>query len=215
MVLLALVDAEYRFLYIDVGAIGSEGDAGIFARTRLRELVDNKLAHIPDAKRLPGTEGSMCDFFFVGDDAFPLRHYLMKPYPSRSLTHKERIYNYRLSRARRTVENAFGILANRFRVFHTAICLQPDNVESVIIAASVSHNMLRNRKLMNANVGDSVNVQTNEIVDGIWRADPPLGQDLPGGVGKGSTQHAVKQRNLLREYFNSEIGSVPWQEKMI
>ena len=215
MVLLAVVDSEYRFMYIDVGAIGSESDAGIFGQTRLRELVEKKLAHIPEPKPLPGTENTLCDYFFVGDDAFPLRHYLMKPFPSRALSHKERLFNYRLSRARRTVENAFGILANRFRVFHSSICLQPQNVETVIIAGCVLHNMLRNRKLINTSIGDYVNQQTNDIVDGLWRGDPPLGQDLPRRVGKNCTQYAVKQRILLRDYVTSSVGSVPWQEKMI
>ncbi|XP_050724603.1 uncharacterized protein LOC127002564 [Eriocheir sinensis] len=87
ILLVGICDSQYRFLYVDVGP-------------------------------LPGdTDGKKCDYFFVGDDAFALRHYMMKPYPLRSLTVDERIYNYRLSRARRTIENAFGIMANRFRVF--------------------------------------------------------------------------------------------------
>ena len=182
----------------------------------MRELIEKKLAHIPGPKPLPGTEGTPCDYFFVGNDAFPLRHYLMKPFPSRGLSHKERLYNYRLSRARRTVENAFGILANRFRVFHTAICLQPDNVESVIIAACVLHNILRNRKLMPTSVGDSENPQTHEIIEGTWRDEgTPLVQTLPRALGRNNTQFAIKQRILLRDYVTSDVGSVPWQENMV
>ena len=215
MVLFALVDSEYRFMFLDVGAIGSECDAGIFAQTQLRKLVEDKMARIPGPKPLPGTE-DLCDYYFIGDDAFPLRHYLMKPFPSRALAHKERIYNYRLSRARRTVENAFGILANRFRVFHTSICLKPDNAEKVTIAACILHNMLRTRKIGSTSVGDYINQQTNDVVDGLWRGDERFGNDLPPrNSGRNGTDYALKQRELLRDYMNSEAGSVSWQEKMI
>ena len=56
-----------------------------------------------------------CHYHVIGDDAFPLRNDIMKPFPFRQLVHEQHIFNYRLSRARRTVENAFGIMANRFR----------------------------------------------------------------------------------------------------
>ena len=59
-------------------------------------------------------------FVIVADDAFPLKQYIQKPYSQVGLTRQKRIYNYRLSRARRIVENAFGILANRFWVFMLA-----------------------------------------------------------------------------------------------
>lgn len=74
---------------------------------------------------------------------FPLRTDLQKPFYHRQLDHDQRIYNYRLSRAWRVVENAFGIFANRLRVFRTTINLHPDKVVKITLASCVIHNFLR------------------------------------------------------------------------
>lgn len=216
ILLVGICDSQYRFLYVDVGAIGSESDAGVFAHTQLKELVEHSKAHIPPAGPLPGdTDGKKCDYFFVGDDAFALRHYMMKPYPLRSLTDDERIYNYRLSRARRTIENAFGIMANRFRVFHTPICLRPDNVEAVVMGACVLHNMLRNRVLSASSLSDAEDPNTHNMVDGDWRNDPPVGTPLPSIHGRANAAIAIAQRNYLKKYVTSPLGAVAWQNNMI
>jgi hypothetical protein len=115
--MMALVDASYKFLYVDIGKSGRAGDGRVFADCDLREALDDGSLNIPTQQPYPHDDEPM-PFFMIGDDAFPLRHYLMKPFPQRGLTNAQRIYNYRLSRARRTVENAFGILANRYYMQH-------------------------------------------------------------------------------------------------
>jgi hypothetical protein len=64
-------------------------------------------------------------YVLVGEDAFPLMENLMKPLSHRTLKKEEAIYNYRLSRARRIVENAFGILSCRFRILLREINVSP------------------------------------------------------------------------------------------
>ena len=114
VVMLAVVDSDYKFMYVDVGAVGAESDAGIFAQSQLASLLENHQANFPPAEPLQGEpSGNPCPYFLLGDDAFALREWMMKPFPSRGLTVAERVFNYRQSRARRVVENAFGILANR------------------------------------------------------------------------------------------------------
>jgi len=112
LVLMALVDSDYKFLYVDVGANGATSDAGVFMNTPLRAALEDTRIGLPPREPLPGGDRPI-PYFIVGDEAFALKDYLQKPFPHRGLSRQERIYNYRLSRARRVVENAFGILSNR------------------------------------------------------------------------------------------------------
>ncbi|XP_034031411.1 protein ALP1-like [Thalassophryne amazonica] len=112
IVLMALVDADYKFLALDVGASGSGSDGGIIEGTDLKRCMEDGSIGLPPPSPLPGGDRPV-GYYIVGDDAFQLKTWLMKPVPSRNLTIEDRIYNYRLSRARRVVENAFGLLSSR------------------------------------------------------------------------------------------------------
>lgn len=59
--------------------------------------------------------------FIVGDDEFSLITYLLKAYSHKPLISKQKIFNYRLSRTCKILENPFGILTNRFRIFQELI----------------------------------------------------------------------------------------------
>ncbi|CAN7951238.1 unnamed protein product [Ixodes pacificus] len=139
IVLFALVDADSRFLYIDVGAPGSDGDGGIWRTTPLRNAIESGTAGLP----ISGLGPVGVPPVIVGDNAFPLSINLMKPYTGTNLDEEKVIFNYRLSRARRVAENAFGILANRFRFLHTTIDAEPGRVTSFVKAACVLRNYFR------------------------------------------------------------------------
>lgn len=53
------------------------------------------------------------------------------------------IFCYRLSRARRCSENAFGILGARFQIFRAAMRYDPDDATRMILACYCIHNMLQ------------------------------------------------------------------------
>ena len=79
---------------------------------------------------------------FLGDEIFPLRPWLMKPYPGKNLSHDQRVFNYRLSRSRRTIENAFGIFSARWRIFRRPIRADVSTVDKIIKATVCLHNYL-------------------------------------------------------------------------
>lgn len=99
----------------------------------------------------------------------------MRPYSRVSVTGNERnkIYNYRLSRARRVVENAFGILSARWRVFRTVIQVQPNSVDKIVLAACCLHNMLC-RSHDYDNYLDDMN-EENAIGEGLENIEPLRG----------------------------------------
>ena len=213
VLLLALVDANYKFLFVDVGATGRAGDAGVFAESSLKKTLTNETLQLPPAQSIEGVSGTIC-YHIVGDDAFPLTKNLMKPYPHRNLDKPKRIFNYGLSRARRVVENAFGILANRFRVFLTTIKLDPEKVVDIILAACCLHNFLiENNKHNYISAQDYEDTEYLQFTNGQWRRDPQLFGIETSSVRNPST-NAKEQRVRLTEYFLSNTGSVPWQEFM-
>lgn len=122
IVLLALVNAHYQFIYVNVGVNGRVSDGGVFRESDLAKYTNDPRnpLNVPKEKPLPNMNQSV-PFVILADAAFPLQNHILKPYPSRNLSHDEQIFNYRLSRGRRVVENAFGILSNRFRVLLTQI----------------------------------------------------------------------------------------------
>lgn len=213
VVLLALVDANYKFLYVDVGATGRAGDAGVFGNSSLEKALDANGLQLPPAQNIEGVSAKIC-YHIVGDDAFPLRKNIMKPYPHQNLDKMKRIFNYRLSRARRVVENAFGILANRFRIFLTTIKLDPDKVVDIILASCCLHNfMIEKNKTTYVSVQDFEDTENLEFTNGQWRQDPQL-CGLQASSSRNSTTTAKEQRIELAKYFLSDAGSVPWQEYM-
>ena len=158
----------------------------------------------------------------VADDAFPLKEYIQKPYSQIGLTKEKRIFNYRLSRARRIVENTFGILANRFHVFMTPIPLAPEKVEKIVLACCCLHNLLRS-KAGACNIYtppgsiDNEDSITHLVQPGEWRQSPePQGLKSLAQQGSNRYSNAAKElRDYLKDYYNSEEGAVPWQWNMI
>lgn len=219
MVLLALVDADYKFVYVDVGTNGRVSDGGVFAQSSLNRALNDNSLNIPGPTELPGDASRKSPYCIVADEAFPLREDLMKPYARRNMADNERIFNYRLSRARRVVENAFGILSNRFRVLLTAIPLSPEKVTRIVLCVCVLHNFLRSHSTGRyvyspPDIVDHENPISHSLTPGSWRSTQASLGDI-GGRTTNIGLSAKALRDSLRDYFNSPEGSVPWQSNVV
>ena len=174
IVLLAVVDANYKFLYVDVGCNGRVSDGGVFKNSSLFAALESKSLKLPSPEPLAG-EDFQLPYMLVADDAFPLKENIQKQFGQTGLTRYTRIFNYRLSRARRVVENSFGILANRFRVFMTPLNLYPDKIETIVLACCCLHNFLCSQNQSSyapKNTFNEEDTETNTIVPGDWRQQP-------------------------------------------
>ena len=141
IVMLGLVDGEYKFRWVDAGTAGSYSDAQSFIALRLKLKIADGSIGCPNP--CPITQsGPDVPYFILTVDAFALKTWLMKLYGRRMLTRKERIANYRISRGRRVVENAFGIMASRFRVMLTTMEQPPETVREILVTSAVLHNIL-------------------------------------------------------------------------
>lgn len=196
VVLMAIADANLRFIAIDVGAFGKEGDSTVFRDSPLgKKLYSGKL-NLPPLRCLPNTDENPQPFVMVGDEAFKLSTHLLRPFPIRQLNDKKRVFNYRLSRCRRMVECAFGVLANKWRVFHTPILVQPEFIDEIVKATCILHNFVRRR--------DGINYEdagTHPFLD-------------VNGCGSGAREQGLQVRDFFADYFMGP-GAVPFQRNYI
>ena len=175
--------------------------------------------NVPEGSKIPGIDVEL-PYFLVGDEIFPLKTWLMRPYPS-TLDETQRIYNYRVSRARRTIENVFGILAERWRIFRKAIRADIKTVEAIVQECVCLHNFLQlTVKSPYSSQGfiDS-EMEDGSICPGDWRHLVPNVQSglccLPKAKGGRQQTNAKDTQRALKDYLNTTEGSVEWQWEYI
>ncbi|XP_076049528.1 uncharacterized protein LOC143030254 [Oratosquilla oratoria] len=139
---MAAVNANYEFIMADIGTNGRVSDGGVIDNTEFGKRPKDEKLCIPHESITANSE-CVLPYVLVSDEAFALRPDFLKPYYQKDLDNEKQVFNYRLSRARRVTENAFGIMSSRFRIFHTCINLKLTSIEKVVMASLVLHNYLR------------------------------------------------------------------------
>lgn len=219
IVLFAVVDGNYNFVYSNIGCQGRISDSGVFNSSYFKRCLEDGTMYLPTPSELPGRT-TTSPYVFLGDDAFPLTENIMKPFPGNyDYGTKERIFNYRVSRGRRISENVFGIISSVYRVLRKPMLLEPEIARKVVSAIVHLHNYLRHSSSRNIyNPSGSFDQEcsaTGKITkEGIWRKDVEvkLGglSNLPK-VARKSAANAQSVRNEFMEYFSSPEGEVDFQ----
>ena len=137
MLLQALVDSSYLFLDICVGWPGRVHISRLFKNSILygaaRAFLPHDMCEVISGLRVPP--------LILGDSAYPLQDWLMKPYTDRgNLTQEQVQFNNSLSVTRVVLENAFGRLKGRFRCIGKRLDLSVTNACTVTAACCVLHN---------------------------------------------------------------------------
>lgn len=180
---------------VDIGAPGRLSDSGVFRQSQMGQGFEHNLFSLPmHEENLP--------YVLVGDEAFPLTSYLMRPYSRRNyLDISQKVFNYRLSRARRVVENAFGLLVAKWRIFRKPILASESSVKKIIQACICLHNflLLRNSEADNIISSDDDFASTTEGLLDVTRAGTNTFSQQVGNI-----------RNQFKDYFCGP-GAVEWQ----
>ena len=144
---------------------------------------------------MPNDDNGKCiPFVIVGDEAFALSEYVLRPYPNGHLTVQQRIHKYGITRARRMVEYTFGILSIKRRTFHSPLNVTPQFCYSVIKACCILHNFVRRN--------DGFQLE-NTLYESSFES-----VQATGIRGDTRRKHV---RDHFTEYFTSPHGFVPWQ----
>lgn len=178
---------------------------GIFSKCNLGRAIKNNLFDTPGSTVLPNSQIEV-PYVFLGDEAFPILENLLKPYPRNQSLHdrSKAVFNYRLSRARRIVENAFGIMSHSFRILFTPIHLNVDILEDLITVTCILHNLMIDER--------GTQEETSDLPPSHWESideHHEIDNEIDSNPNE-EMKYVV--RNRYKEYFNT-IGSVPWQNE--
>lgn len=183
----AVVDHNYLFTDVCVGWPGSVHDARVLANSTIYKKASQREILCGENVNVCGTDVPV---FLIGDSAYPLNSWLMKPFAYNSnLTPAQRSYNFHLSRARIVVENAFGRLKGRWRRLMKRNDMNIDNIPHVITACCILHNMCEVH-------GDSFN--------DLWLEDVDMSTQPEASPSGGSNVcHTAKAiRDALVKYYS-------------
>lgn len=183
----------------DVGSPGRHSDGDVFAHSEMGQRFISQNMFLPPPEKLT-ENGPELPHVLVGDEAFALSNFLMKPYAI-NLALKESVFNYRLSRARRVVECTFGIMSAVWRIFKSPPRTKLPTSLKIIKAIICLHNFIlrvdpQRQKIINLS-------NTQEAYENCF-------EDIPSSMEMQNVSGANLDRENFARYFLTS-GAVGFQ----
>ncbi|XP_067204132.1 putative nuclease HARBI1 isoform X1 [Linepithema humile] len=209
--LLAVCDANYCFTLVDIGGEGRQSDGGIFTHSNFGQRFQQNQMTLPQPRPIESS-GPALPFILVADEAFALTHYMMRPYPrSGRLNCQRKVFNYRLSRARRMIESVFGILAAKWRIYRRPIIASVSIAVKIVQATVCLHNFV----IQNENKLPLSERRYSRILSEVeLRTSGALQEINNANRTNTHTRLASRIRDDFATYFENN-GAVPWQWKKV
>nr|XP_012217190.1 PREDICTED: uncharacterized protein LOC105669025 [Linepithema humile] len=188
VVLMAICDARYIFRFVDIGAYGRRSDGGIFGDSAIGKNFNANRMNEPKPSTVAG--GRILPYCLVGDEAFPLKSYLLRPYP-----------------------------ASQWRLYRKPIIAFPENAKLMVQATVCLHNWIRKDDIdknayVSADMVDEIHANDpNSFTSGSWRRifeDGCAFRNIGHCGSNTSARNCIQMRDEFCDYFCSE-GEVPWQ----
>ena len=172
MNLKVICDARYIFSMVYIGCFGSNNNSGVFHNSPMGKafFIDEISLLVAECLEDSPTFGKV-PYVLVDDEAFSLQPWLLRPYPGQGTPAEKRIFNHRLSRACRVIENASGILDAHWRVFMQPIQSIVEKTDRIVKATICLHNFLQQTNSAGyCPTGFVVSYdETGRIKEGEWR----------------------------------------------
>ena len=183
-----ICNAKYEITHVDANWPGSVHDARIW---RNSDPLNNLMTGISGDKLL------------IGDSAYPLSPYLMKPYSQADAAQDpvKRNFNNILSEERVIIENVFGQITSRFQMLRTPIRIDIEMVPKFIIACCVLHNV---GKYLDDNWRDDETDEKDDVGD----YDPDVVSD-PSQVPSSAAAIRTAGQTRREEIASTIAGYVP------
>lgn len=155
----------------------------------------------------------LAPFVIVGDQAFALLNNLMRPFPeNQSIGNPSKEeFNYRLSRARRVSENAFGISMHLFPIFSRPFDIRCEETRNnLIISSCLLHNLIRDESeeyFMSHGTDTNMTNSSQE-----QSQNDTINSDTNENFDTEQLSSAIEARNTFVQYFTT-TGTLAWRNK--